>query len=104
MLPTKKFGKGFDTSNLMYMRQFYLKFPKCDAVRHKLLAIEKCDAVSHESMENSYNLRQELSWTHYRLLLRVDNETAREWYMHEAADQHWLTRWYLHAARDWRRR
>jgi len=44
---TKEFGKGFDASNLRYMRQFYLKFPKCDA-------------LSHESMENSYSLRQEL--------------------------------------------
>jgi predicted nuclease of restriction endonuclease-like (RecB) superfamily len=37
-------------------------------------------------------LRPELSWTHYRLLLRVDNSKAREWYMNEAADQNWSTR------------
>ena len=45
---TAEFGKGFDTSNLRYMRLFYQAFPNCDALRH------------------------ELSWTHYRLLLRVD--------------------------------
>lgn len=65
---TLEFGKGFDTSNLRYMRLFYQAFPKRDALRH------------------------ELSWTHYRTLLRVDSPAARQWYMHEAADQNWSTR------------
>lgn len=33
---TKEFGKGFDSSNLRYMRLFYKAFPNCDAVRHEL--------------------------------------------------------------------
>lgn len=65
---TAEFGKGFDASNLRYMRLFYQAFPKCDALRH------------------------ELSWTHYRTLLRVDSETARTWYMNEAAAQNWSSR------------
>jgi len=65
---TTEFGKGFDASNLRYMRLFYQAFPKCDALRH------------------------ELSWTHYRTLLRVDSETARTWYMNEAAAQNWSSR------------
>ncbi len=65
---TREFGKGFDATNLRHMRSFYLSFPKCDA------------------------LRRELSWTHYRLLLRVDTPVARSWYMHEAAEQNWSTR------------
>jgi predicted nuclease of restriction endonuclease-like (RecB) superfamily len=64
----QEFGKGFDASNLRYMRLFYLAFPKCDALRH------------------------ELSWTHYRLLTRVDNEAARQWYMNESAEQNWSSR------------
>lgn len=67
-VPTREFGRGFDASNLRYMRLFYQAFPICDALRH------------------------ELSWTHYRLLLRVDDACAREWYMHEAASQNWSTR------------
>ncbi|MBP6676693.1 MAG: DUF1016 family protein [Vitreoscilla sp.] len=63
-----EFGKGFDASNLRYMRLFYQAFPKCDALRH------------------------ELSWTHYRLLLRVEAQGARQWYMQEAATQNWSTR------------
>jgi predicted nuclease of restriction endonuclease-like (RecB) superfamily len=65
---TAEFGKGFDASNLRYMRLFYQAFPKCDALRH------------------------ELCWTHYRFLLRVENAAARLWYMNEAADQNWNTR------------
>ncbi|BET68422.1 PDDEXK nuclease domain-containing protein [Opitutales bacterium ASA1] len=65
---TKEFGKGFDATNLRHMRDFYRSFPICDA------------------------LRRELSWTHYRLLLRVDAPPAREWYMQEAAAQNWSSR------------
>ncbi len=65
---TAEFGKGFDASNLRYMRLFYQAFSKCDALRH------------------------ELSWTHYRSLLRVEDAAARLWYMNEAADQNWNTR------------
>ena len=65
---TAEFGKGFDASNLRYMRLFYQAFPNCDALRH------------------------ELSWTHYRFLLRVEDRRAREWYMAEAATQNWGTR------------
>jgi predicted nuclease of restriction endonuclease-like (RecB) superfamily len=65
---TAEFGKGFDASNLRYMRLFFHAFPNCDALRH------------------------ELSWTHYRLLLRVEDEPARRWYMNEAANQNWNTR------------
>lgn len=65
---TVEFGKGFDESNLRRMRQFYRAFPNCDALRHNL------------------------SWTHYRLLLKVENEAARGWYMDEAAAAGWSTR------------
>lgn len=65
---TKAFGKGFTVSNLKNMRQFYLTFP------------------------NGYALRSELSWTHYRLLMRVENENARQFYMEEAIKSQWSTR------------
>jgi predicted nuclease of restriction endonuclease-like (RecB) superfamily len=63
-----EFGRGFDASNLRYMRLFYQAFPIRDALRH------------------------ELSWTHYRTLLRVESDSARQWYMNEAAGQGWTTR------------
>lgn len=65
---TQDFGKGFTVANLKNMRQFYLTFP------------------------NGYALRSELSWTNYRLLMRVENENAREFYMQEAVKSQWSTR------------
>ncbi len=65
---TEEFGRGFDASNLRYMRLFYLAFPICDALRH------------------------ELSWTHYRTLLRVEDTAAREWYVKETVAQNWSSR------------
>ena len=65
---TAEFGRGFDERNLRHMRGFYQCFPIWNAVR------------------------TELSWTHYRALLRVENEQARHWYMNEAASQNWSTR------------
>ena len=62
------FGKGFTVANLKNMRQFYLTFPK------------------------SYALRSELSWTHYRLLMRVENKNARRFYIEEAIKSNWSTR------------
>ena len=65
---TKDFGKGFTISNLWYMRQFYIRFQKSHAVRG------------------------ELSWTHYRLILSLDDENARNFYIKEAIDGNWSTR------------
>jgi len=65
---TLDFGKGFTVTNLSYMRQFYLAFP------------------------NYHSLRDELSWTHYRYLLKVENEKARQFYLEECAKANWSTR------------
>ena len=64
----RDYGRGFDESNLRNMRMFYLTFPKCDALRH------------------------ELSWTHYRLLLRIEKENARDFYLIETINNKWSTR------------
>jgi len=65
---TADFGKGFTISNLRYFRQFYLLFPKRHAPRGVL------------------------SWTHYRFLLKVQNQAARDFYEKEAVDCQWSTR------------
>lgn len=64
----RDYGKGFSEGNLRYMRMFYLTFP----IRHAL--------------------RDELSWTHYRLLLKVEKEEARSFYMVETINSNWSTR------------
>ena len=65
---TKEFGKGFTVTNLKYMRQFYRAFP----IRHTL-----CD---------------ELSWSHYRLLMRIEDEKARKFYAEESVKSKWSVR------------
>lgn len=65
---TAEFGKGYTVRNLRNMRQFYLSFPK----RHTLCA--------------------ELSWSHYRLLMRVEDENARNFYAEEAVKAGWSVR------------
>lgn len=63
-----EFGKGYTVRNLQMMRKFYLTFPNANA------------------------LRSELSWTHYRSLMRVEDEKARVFYMDEAAKAGWSSR------------
>lgn len=65
---TREFGKGFTVTNLRYMRQFYLAFP----IRHTL-----CD---------------ELSWSHYRLLSRIEDEDIRRFYVDECVNANWSVR------------
>lgn len=65
---TAEFGKGFAIRNLQMMRKFYLTFPNANA------------------------LRSELSWTHYRLLMRVSDTAARSFYMEESAQAGWSSR------------
>lgn len=92
------FGKGFTTTNLKYMRLFYLAFRIRHALRDESAVTAKVNALRSESA-NCHSardelpvLRPELSWTHYRLLLSVEDRIAREWYMQEAATHHWSTR------------
>ncbi len=65
---TAEFGKGFTVTNLKYMRQFYQTFP-----------------ISHA-------LRDQLSWTHYRLLMKLENEEIRNFYIEECIEGNWSTR------------
>ena len=65
---TSQYGKGFDYSNLKNMRQFYKTYPIGDA------------------------LRSQLSWTHYRLLMRIDDPNKRSFYEIECASNNWSTR------------
>ncbi len=65
---TNDYGPGYNERSLRNMRQFYLVFPIWSAVR------------------------AELSWTHYKSLLRVENNAAREFYLNEAIKANWSTR------------
>ena len=68
---TKEYGKSYSKRNLQYFRKFYQCFPD----------IEIVNSCVHN-----------LTWTHFRSLLRVSDEDARVWYMSEAAHENWNVR------------
>ena len=68
---TADFGKGFSYANLYNCRQFYLKFPE---------------------QEILYTLCRELSWSHLRLIMRVENPKALEYYCNESRAENWTVR------------
>ena len=65
---TDEFGKGFSAQSLWNFRQFYLSFP--------ILSTPW----------------RELSWSHFRMLMRVEKPEARKWYADEAAREAWSVR------------
>ena len=68
---TAEFGEGFRLSNLRNFRQFYFSFTEQE-IRHTVCS--------------------ELSWSHLRLLMRVEQSNARTWYANEAVTQGWSVR------------
>lgn len=66
-----EFGKGFSYPNLRNFRQFYLTYP---------------------DKEICYTLCSKLSWSHNRLIMRIENPKARDYYLTEAAGQQWSVR------------
>jgi hypothetical protein len=68
---TSDFGKGFSYANLYNCRQFYIRFPDQNIL---------------------YTACRELSWSHLRLIMRVDSPQAIDYYCHEAREQNWTVR------------
>ena len=83
---TKEFGKGFSERSVWKFKQFYLLFSD----------FEILPTVSAESQNKTpQTLSAEfplLTWSHYERLMRVENETARNWYLKEASEQMWSVR------------
>jgi len=65
---TADFGKGFSKQSLWNMKQFYQSFPILST------------------------LWRELSWSHYKLIIRLKDENARAWYIQEAVKANWSVR------------
>ena len=68
---SKSYDKGFTARDLRSYRQFYLSFTDLE--------------IWHSRVPN-------LSWTHFRTMLRVADDNARYWYMREAAQEMWSVR------------
>lgn len=65
---TLEFGKGFSRSNLVYIRKFYLAFPKSETLSHQL------------------------SWSHYFEILKADDDLERNFYFKECEKENWSVR------------
>lgn len=63
-----EYGSGFSKRQIELFRQFYRTFPIANAVR------------------------SQLGWTHYKMLIRIDNQDQREFYIAEAIKNNWTTR------------
>jgi predicted nuclease of restriction endonuclease-like (RecB) superfamily len=88
---TKRYGRGYSTTNLRYFRQFYLVFmDRTPAIRHptggELRSVEKRHL---EGGASPRPLSLDLSWSHYRALMRLDSEGARAFYEEEAIRGQW---------------
>ncbi|MCI6466676.1 MAG: PDDEXK nuclease domain-containing protein [Faecalicatena sp.] len=70
---TAEYGKGFTKTNLYHFYSFYREYPD----------------IFHSASGKS---SPPLSWTHYRILLQVNDKEARDWYEKEAISQTWSVR------------
>ncbi len=68
---TREFGRNYSARNLFYYRKFYQYFPDWQILNTRV---------------------QNLSWSHFRTLLRVHDENARIWYLNEASHEGWGVR------------
>lgn len=77
---TKEFGKGFSVQNIERMRSFYLVYQKSSTVL----------GISEKQQKTPVTFK--LSWSHYLTLIRIDNESERQFYEIEAVKNNWSIR------------
>lgn len=93
-----EFGKGFATTNLKYMRIFYLIYPQLLAseIGHAARDQSTTDSDAPPALDAALvatgRLSPALSWTHYRLLTKIDSPHARTFYEVEATRNGWSSR------------
>jgi len=66
-----EFGKGFSVANLKNFRRFYITFA---------------------NDKKGYTLCSQLSWSHIRLIMRIENKNTRNWYLTESKTENWSVR------------
>ena len=68
---SKELGKGFSKRTLWDYKKFYLTFP---------------------NIEDCAHMCAQLTWSHIRLIMRVESDQVRAYYLQETAQQHWSVR------------
>ena len=90
---TEEFGKGFSTTNLKQMRQFYLIYsigqtPSDDLICKSQTSPEESKNANQQTLSDEFKL----SWSHYLKLMRIDDENERKFYEIEAYKNNWSVR------------
>lgn len=100
---TEEYGKGFSLTNLSYFRQFYQAFDGRMEIHHptggEFVDVEKLALPGRESVppekqhppgdELKSGFNPQLTWSHYRALMRVKDEKARDFYELESVECGW---------------
>ncbi len=93
---SKRFGKGFGYANLNFMRQFYLAYAP-----EKILQTVSRESLARRASLQSGNYTMALgevarclplSWSHYCLLMRIDDPQKKAFYERLCLDGHWSVR------------
>jgi predicted nuclease of restriction endonuclease-like (RecB) superfamily len=88
----KEFGKGYSVDNLQLMRKFHLTYQKYET----LFRISKTplqsiyETPSRNSKHQEFPLK--LSWSHYVILIKINDEKERNFYEIEATQNNWSVR------------
>ena len=95
---TEEFGSGYSETNIRNFRAFYLTFSNLQIQQtpsaESQTSIQQTLSAKLENANTQIGqtLPARLSWSHYERLMRVESETARNWYMREASEQMWSVR------------
>lgn len=90
---TNEYGSGFSVSALQYMRAFFLAYPQLVEIQHAVRVISVGITIpSQETDWKPGKLHTGLSWTHYRILLKVERQEARQFYEIETIRNGWSAR------------
>ena len=101
-----RYGEGWSYSNLRQIRQFYIVYSKMTASGCQIEKLESNCSKKVELQIDNHRLSKvtipeealsrmpkfTLSWSHYLILMRIDNPEARRFYEIECAQQQWSKR------------
>ncbi|MBK7097324.1 MAG: DUF1016 family protein [Sphingobacteriales bacterium] len=85
---SSKFGKGFSVQNLENMRKFYLLY----SIDSNSQAMIRNSGKSQSPIRISSDTKAALSWTHYLVLIRIENKEERSFYEIESLHNNWSVR------------
>lgn len=97
---TDKYGKGYSVDNLENMRKFYLVYSISTTASRKLGTEEKINENQYskinikksETLSRISEMDFTLSWSHYLILMRIENPDERNFYEIECVQQQWSVR------------